>query len=244
MIKRFLLIILFIMQFQLLAMPKEIFVVSEEWKSYTNKDGTGLYFDIVKLVYEPIGIKVKIKIYPYNRSVQMVEKKQADFWLGSFKDEEDYAIYPIHYYDKDIITAMFKKDKFKTFEGIESLRDRKVGWIRGYNFDEDIDVPMNINERNNRKSLLKSLEKDRFDILLDDKSDIQEAIKETNFDASKYNFVKLLEFNLYPAFRNDNKGKELRKIWDERINILIKNGLLKDLYIKNNYLKDYPYKSK
>ena len=77
--------------------------------------------------------------------------------------------------------------------------------------------------------------------MLDDKSDIQESIKEINFDASRYRFVKLLEFNLYPAFRNDTKGKKLRKIWDERINILIKNGLLKALYIKHDHLEDYPY---
>jgi len=46
---------------------------------------------------------------------------------------------------------------------------------------------------------------------------------------------------LYPAFRNDKKGKELNKIWDERINQLINNGLLKEIYIKNNKLEDYPY---
>jgi len=145
------------LQVQLFAIEKEIFVVSESWKNYTNKDGSGLYFDIVRLVYEPMGIKVKTKEYPYNRGSQMVEKKQADMWLASYIDEEDYAIYPKYHFDKDIITAMFKKNKFKNFKGIESLRDKNVGWIRGYSFDDYIDIPMKIHERNNRKACLRSL---------------------------------------------------------------------------------------
>ncbi len=72
---------------------KEVLVVSECWIDLTNKDGSGLYFDIVRMVYELVGIKVKIKIFPYNRSSMMVKKKRADVWLGSYLDEEDYAIY-------------------------------------------------------------------------------------------------------------------------------------------------------
>lgn len=241
MFNRILFTILIILQVQLLAIPKEIFVVSEGWKEYTNKDGTGLYFDIVKLVYEPIGIKVTTKLYPYNRAVQMVKKKQADMWLGSYIDEEDYAIYPKYHFDKDILTAMFKKNKFKTFSTIEDLRDKNIAWIRGYGFEDYIDVPMKIHERNNRKAIFKSLEKDRFDIFLDDKYDMAEAIKKINFNTSSYDFVKLLEFNLYPAFRNDNRGKELNNIWDKKIKELITTGLLKKVYKRNNSLEYYPY---
>jgi len=241
MLKNLLFIILLFMQIQLLAISKEVFVVSESWEEYTNKDGSGLYFDIVKLVYEPIGIKVKIKIYPYTRAVQMVKKKQADFWLGSFFNEEDYALYPKYHFDKDIVSAMFKKDKYKEFKGIETLRNQKVGWIRGYAYDEDIDIPMQINKRNTRISLLKSLKKNRFDIILDDKYDIKHAIKKINFDVSEYAFIEILESNLYPAFRDDEKGEELRKIWNERMKTLIENGLLKKVYVKNDSLIDYPY---
>ena len=146
------LILLF--QIQLLSVQniKQIYIVSEEWKNLTNKDGTGLYFDIAKMIYEPLGIKVKTNNFPYSRATIMVEKKIADAWLGSYRDEEDYAIYPKYHFDKDIVFAMFKKDKIKDFTGVESLKDKKVSWIRGYGYEDYIDVPMNMQERNNRKS--------------------------------------------------------------------------------------------
>ena len=208
--------LLFIFQLQLLSAQtlKEINVVSESWPSLTNKDGSGLYFDIVRMVYEPLNIKVKIKIYPYARASMMVDKKLADVWLGSYLDEEDYAIYPKYSFDQDVVTAMYKKEKFPSFKGLEDLRNKNVCWVRGYGYDKYIEVPMLKNERNDRKSILHSLQKDRFDFFLDDKYDMQEAITRLKFDTSGYSFVELLKFNLYPAFRDDAKGKELNAIWN------------------------------
>lgn len=243
MLKKILLATIFFIQINILAAQniKEIFIVSENWDKYTNKDGSGLYFDIARVIYEPLDIKVKIGIYPYSRTSQMVKRKLADAWLGSYIDEEDYAIYPKYYFDKDIITAMFKKNKFLKFKGQNSLKDKNIGWIRGYDFNKYIDVDIKKHERNNRKAILLSLSKDRFDIFLDDKYDMEDAIKKLNFDTSEYNFVELFNFKLYPAFRKDETGKKLKEIWDNRFKKLINDGSLKKLYIKHNKEKFYFY---
>jgi len=220
---------------------KEVQIVSESWEDLTNKDGTGLYFDITRAIYEPLGIKVKIKLMPYNRSMSMVEKRQADAWLGSWVDEVAYAIYPKHYFDQDIVTAMYKKDKFPNFQGLESLKNKNVGWMRGYGYDEYLDESIVIHERNDRKSLLLSLEKDRFDFFLDDKDDMQEAINHIKFNTAKYTFLEIMKFKLYPAFRSDRRGKELKQIWDERFKILLKDGTLKKIYINNEYKELFLY---
>jgi len=239
--KKALLLLLLSLQLFSSQALKEIVIVSEEWKDMTNADGTGIYFDILKAIYEPLDIKVKIKIAPYNRSTLMVKNKTADVWLGSYIDEEDFAIYPKHYFDQDTITAMFKTAKFPTFNGVQTLKNRNVGWIRGYGYDEYIDIKMNILERNNRKSILLSLEKDRFDIFLDDKYDMQEAIEQAKFDTSKYSFVELLKFKLYPAFRDDERGKKLREIWDSRFKELLNDGSMKKLYIKHDFQEYFLY---
>ena len=236
-------ILLLLLNFQLFATqtPKEIFIVTESWEDLTNKDGTGLYFDLARMIYEPAGISVKIKIYPYKRSSRMVEKKRADIWLGSYLDEEDYAIYPKYYFDHDIVTAMFKKEKFPNFDGVNSLKDENVCWMRGYDYDEYITVPIKKNERNDRKSILDSLEKDRFDIFLDAKFDMSDAIERFNFDTTEYGFYEILRFKLYPAFRNDERGKRLKDIWDRNFKAVLDDGSLKKLYIKHKLEEYYLY---
>ena len=242
MFRRIFLFIIFI-QFQLFATqaPKEIFIVTESWEDLTNGDGSGLYFDLIRMIYEPAGISVKIKIYPYNRSSMMVEKKLADAWLGSYIDEEDYAIYPKYYFDHDIVTAMYKKKKFPNFEGLNSLKDKNVCWVRGYDYDEYINIPIKKHERNDRKSILQSLEKDRFDIFLDAKFDMTDAIEKFKFDTLEYGFNEIFKFKLYPAFRDDERGKLFRDIWDKNFKVILDDGSLKKLYIKHKLQEYYLY---
>ena len=221
--------------------PKEIFIVTESWEDLTNKDGSGLYFDLARMIYEPAGISVRIKIYPYKRSSMMVEKKLADVWLGSYLEEEDYAIYPKYYFDEDVVTAMYKKKKFLNFDGLNSLKDKNVYWMRGYDYDEYITVPITKHERNDRKSILKSLEKDRFDVFLDAKFDMTDAIGRFKFDTREYSFYEIFKFKLYPAFRDDERGNVLKKIWDKNFKVLLDDGSLKKLYIKHELEEFYLY---
>ena len=239
--KIFIFIVLIQLQLFGTSTPKEIFIVSESWEELTNKDGSGLYFDLARMIYEPAGIRVKIKIYPYNRSSVMVKKKRADAWLGSYLDEEDYAIYPKYYFDHDVVTAMYKKKKFPKFEGLKSLTDKDVCWIRGYDYDEYITVPIKKHERNDRKSILQSLEKDRFDIFLDAKYDMTDAIEKFKFDTSEYAFNEIFKHKLYPAFRDDERGKILRDIWDKNFKVVLDDGSLKKLYIKHKLEEYYLY---
>jgi len=240
---RVFLLLFILLQFNLFANEniKSILVVSESWDGYTNKDGSGLYFDVVRAIYEPVGIKVKVKIYPYSRTTDMVKNKKADLWLASYIDEEDYAVYPKYYFDQDVVTAMYKTKYFPNFVGEESLKNKNVCWVRGYDIDEYMDVPVIKNERNDRKSILLGLEKDRFDFFLDDRDDMQNAIEKNNFDTKAYSFRELYSFKLYPAFRDDKRGKILRDIWDKRFEKLLKSGELKKIYVKNNLEGSYLY---
>ncbi len=239
--KIFIFIVLIQLQLFGASTPKEIFIVSESWEELTNKDGSGLYFDLARMIYEPAGISVEIKIYPYKRSSMMVEIKRADAWLGSYFEEEDYAIYPKYYFDEDVVTAMYKKKKFPKFDGVNSLKDKDVCWVRGYDFDEYINVPIIEHERNDRKSILQSLDKDRFDIFLDAKFDMSEAIEKFKFDTSEYGFNEIFKFKLYPAFRDDERGKILKEIWDKNFKVILDDGSLKKLYIKHKLEDFYLY---
>ena len=38
------------------GVPKQIHLVSEEWLDYTNADGTGVAWDVLRKVFEPAGV--------------------------------------------------------------------------------------------------------------------------------------------------------------------------------------------
>ena len=66
--------------------PGEIIFASEERSNATNRDGTGLYWDIFRAVYGSMGIKTKIIIQSYNGSVSLVKQHKADAAVGIYPD--------------------------------------------------------------------------------------------------------------------------------------------------------------
>ena len=86
-----------------------IHFASEEWEGFTNADGTGLYWDIFRMIYEPVGISVQFEIVPYIRATKMVQDQQADAAVAVYFDEFDQALFPIRHFDYDVVSALFKK---------------------------------------------------------------------------------------------------------------------------------------
>jgi len=226
---------------------KVITVASEAWEDNTNKDGTGLYWDIIRKVYEMDNIQLKIRIVPYARSVHMVKVNKADAWVASYIDEETFVVYPKWHFDADIVSALFQKDKFPDWKGVQSLTHKTVGWVRGYDYDQYIDIKMNIDELNSRDSALAMLQKNRIDVLLDALVEIKNELKKKDklekigFDIQNYRIEQLLQLNLYLAFTKNDRGKQLMAIWDKNFYVLLKNGQIKKLYEKYKIAR-YPFK--
>lgn len=56
------------------SLPRQIHLVSEEWLDYTNADGTGVAWDVLRKVFEPAGVKVLTQSAPYSRAVGLVKR--------------------------------------------------------------------------------------------------------------------------------------------------------------------------
>lgn len=86
--------------------PGQIRLASETWNDYTNADGSGLAWDVLREVFEPAGVKVKIRSVPYTRSVGLARRGEVDAWVGSYHDETEGVLYARWHYDSDHIYAL------------------------------------------------------------------------------------------------------------------------------------------
>ena len=50
---------------------KTINVVAPMWEDYTNADGSGMYWDIIRSIYVNENIKLKTSTVPWNRAMKM-----------------------------------------------------------------------------------------------------------------------------------------------------------------------------
>ena len=205
--------------------------LSESWEGITNTDGSGLCWELFRKVYEPVGIEMTFEIVPYARSVRMVQDKQADVTVGVYKDEFDKALFSDWHYLQDIVLVVFKKGEVAEWKGEESLTGR-IGWIRGYAFNEYLKKDVKFYETDDRETGLKMLELDRLDFFLDTESELRAALDAGVIDPKDLHVETILKLNVYLAFADNDRGRKLRKIFDDRMAELVKTGELEPLYEK------------
>jgi len=215
--------------------PAEIILASEEWANATNKDGTGLYWDIFRAVYEPVGIKTKFIIRSYKGSVSLVRKNQADAAVGIYPEKIQGALSSKYPFVKDYVLVLFKKKTLNQWNGPETLKNKKIGWIKGYSYDDYLEVPVIKKEFSKRENILRRLDKDQIDFFMDTRNDVESVLNKGIIDVTRYTVETVLELERYLVFANNEKGKELKKIFDYRFPHLVKTGEIEKLFAKWNW---------
>ena len=221
------------------AQARTILVVTESWQDATNEDGTGLYFDLIRAVFEPLGWTVKYQIMPYTSSVKKVQDKEADIVIGPYEGEVEGVIYPTMHFSADDITAVILKGA--PWNGESGFEGKRVTWIRGYSYDEYIAAAMNITVVDQRESAINLLTKKRVDVILDNASDMTETIRDLGLDPAQFDMKLVKYLDLYLCFPQTEKGKQLAAAWDREFGRLVASGKIRSLFQQWDQLMYYDF---
>ncbi|GAK59140.1 hypothetical protein U27_06116 [Candidatus Vecturithrix granuli] len=210
-----------------------IHIVTPEWEEYTQKDGAGVYFDLLRAVYEPVGVTMTFELVPWKRALEMLDRKSADAVPGEYyKEEFRMPRYPI---DFDETSVVFKKANIAEWQGIQTLAGKTLAWLRGYDFHvepEMAGIQYKWLEVDAVEQALKMLEKDRIDGYLDTTDEIETYLEELQFDPTFYHIEPLWTRDLYLLFADTPKSKVLIEIYDQRIPELLASGELQKIFEK------------
>lgn len=222
---------------------KEITTVNPDVPQYSAADGTGFNHDLVRLVYEPRGIKVKTKSAPWNRAVAMVSNHRADMMFGHFYDlpwaKDKKLIYSKYPHGIEIVAALFLREEVPNWNGNASLENEKVAWPLGYDYHDFIDVKVNWSESPDTATGVAMLTSKRMRFYLDDKAELLDYLEQAKLDKAKYRLEVVLRKNLHLIFSQSERGHELARIYDERIAELSKTRALQELADKYK-VRDLP----
>lgn len=221
--------------------PTHIDLVSDEWHDLTRKDGTGLYFDLIRAVYGRLGIESRVRIFPYARTVQLVKEKKADAWVASFMKEKDFPLYPKWHFDQNTQVVVFRKDLAGGFQDLSSLRNKRVAWLRDFGLDRYIPEPMKITEVDTIPQALQMVQAGRLDFFMGARSDLDDVLKKDKPDMSKFETRFAMNLGLFLAFADTPRGARLRDLWDQEMETLHKAPEFRAIYRRYGY--DYPFPS-
>lgn len=214
-------------------MMKKIVIVSPAWKKFTHADGTGLYFELMRRVYQTEGIQVESHIVPWARSKAMIRDGKADCMLAAYLTPgDDRWSYPQHPIDVDNTAVVFLRQTIKPWEGIDSLSGRSVVWPRGYNFHNYLTVKVDWMEVDSAKQGWGMVDRGRADFYMDILPEITAYIQKHRMDMERYRVETAFSIKTYVRFGRGPRTDALRRIYDRGFKRLFKSGKLKSLFKK------------
>ncbi|WP_337159667.1 transporter substrate-binding domain-containing protein [Pseudomonas putida] len=218
------------------GLPKQIHLVSEEWLDYTNADGTGVAWDVLRKVFEPAGVKVVTQSAPYSRAVGLVKRGEADAWVGSYKEENDDNVYPRWHFDVDHIYALGLVSK--PVPTPENIGQYRLAWVRGYEFQDYLPHVKSYREVQRREGILPMLEHDRVDFYIDAQTEVDYVLGQAA-RPDRWRRTHVAELPLYLAFGRNDKAKALSELFDQRMQKLVRSGELKPIF--EHWQQPYPF---
>lgn len=217
--------------------PTNIRMASDVWVDRINADGTGLSWDILRLVFEPAGVKLDMQIVPYTRSVGLVQRGEADAWVASYQNEVSVGvIYPTWHYDSDLISALSLVSK--PLPDQKMLSASRLVWMRGYEYQRYIPGLTHYNELLRRAGILPMLDYDHADYYIDAQPEVQEVLAAAK-DPSRYRMTDLIRLPLYIGFADNARGRALAKLYDQRMAALVEDGSLREVF--ERWGQHYPF---
>ncbi|KGE65191.1 MULTISPECIES: ABC transporter substrate-binding protein [Pseudomonas] len=237
-VRRWLLIVLcaFTSLVQAQDVPGKVMLASEEWNDYTNKDGSGLAWDVLRQVFEPAGITLQTRSVPYTRSVGLAQRGEVDGWVGSYRDEATGVLYPHWNFDSDHIYALGLAST--PAPTAATLGNYRLAWVRGYKYEEYLPNVHRFNQIERRDGILPMLQHARADFYIDALTEAKYVLNQAD-DPSKFTLTHIAELPLYIGFADNERGRALMVVFDQRMAALVKSGELKAIF--EHWKQPYPF---
>ncbi len=212
-------------------------VQSEAWTNATESDGRGLYWDILREVYEVDGVSVHTQTSTYKRSVGLVQDGLIDIMVGAYADEVKNVVYPKHHFDLDSVAALSLASATSSAEwtGLSSLTNKHVAYMRGYELEKYLDEDFYRHEYYSRDKIFQLIHDGKMDYFIDAEADIRFALQDRGLKEKHYQIQPLKQLKLYFVFSPTEKGAMLAQQFDQRFAKMINNGRLKALYEKHQW---------
>ncbi|NBF03312.1 transporter substrate-binding domain-containing protein [Pseudomonas sp. Fl5BN2] len=221
---------------ELQAPPQSIRIASEEWSQYTEANGQGLAWEILREVFEPLGIRIERCSVPYTRSVGLVQRGEVDAQVGGYRDESPGVLYPERNYDTDHIYALGLASNPEL--NLASLGSYRLVWVRGYKYQDYLPNVHRYNEIRRRIGILPMLLYSRADYYIDSQTEIDYVLGQAQ-NPGQFKRTHLTELPLYLGFASNPRGRELLALYDRRMEQLVSTGQLRPIFAR--WKQPYPF---
>ena len=220
------------------TLPAEIRVAGEAWEGHSNADGSGLAWDVLRAVFEPAGVKLVANSEPYTRSIGLAQRGKVDAALGLYPDEVGDLDFPRWPYAADRVVALGLTRLPRPT--LQTLANYRLIWVRGYSFQDQLPGISRYQEVQRRDGIPAMLREGHADFYIDDDAEVDFLLAGLE-QSTDLRITELQLLPLYLAFARTERGRALKQLYEQRMDVLVRNGSLRAIF--KRWKDHYPYDS-
>lgn len=224
-----------------------------EWRGLTNRDGSGLYHEVVRMIFAARGMDVEATYFPFKRTLLNIQQGLADI-AGATNVNEPGILLSRHPIWVTRISAFFHKSHLKGWKGADTLSASPGSGVAPPGMDDL--VGLDLYEVPTRKQALGMVLEGRMDYYVDEYAVLQGiesngarlfGLEEgqsfadiDDFDLTHFVIEDVATVPIYMCFQDNRQGRRLRDIFDEGFFRLHESGRLGLIYAKWNLMEKMP----
>ena len=231
---------------------------SDPWSPYAGEvesENQGYIIDILKAIYSKHGYIVRYYNKPWSRCIEDTRKGNLTALAGADIDEVPDFVFPINTIGITRPAFFVLKDSEFDFKELSSLKDKCLGVIQDYTYEEHLDQYITKNKdssaiytvtgNNPLERLIKALKEKRIDAFVENAPVVYYSLKLYGYKVEDFKEAGAPKkgVDLYIPFSPKNPDStKLAAIFDEGIVKLRKSGELKKILQKYD-LEDWVVES-
>lgn len=208
--------------------------VAPEWENQTHKDGSGLYWEVIKAVYEPLGFKIRTNNVSWSLAMQLVEESDRfTAIVGEYNDSEHNLLFPKNAIDVEYLYVAYLKSNNVDWVGKENLTSKRVSWLKDYEIMPADEIDFTLVEYKQAKRGIEKLKSGEVDFFMDEENVLIENILANEYSLDDFE-IKMVPpgTDLFVGFAHRPDTKLLRDIFDLRMSAMWESGKLSEIYRK------------
>lgn len=191
-------------------------LATEHWPGYSNPDGSGAYFELIRLVLPPAQFAMQWQLMPFGRAIVAVEKGQADIVFAVAPQDSALLLLSAAAMDSDRIVAVYRRDSGLQLPLSEAqLAGLRLSWRLAYNYGQVLGVSSHGYEVPDVMQGLKLVQSGRVDVFLAEQAELDEPIYQTLLQQGLGSGL-VRQTAIFAGFAPTPQGRQLKQHWDTR----------------------------
>lgn len=217
-----------------------ISVVAPNWEGYSSESGEGLYWDIIRTIYEPVGIRVRLNTAPWNRALKMVTRYRTYMAIpGEYLDSSEPLIFPKYPLEREKLVSVSLKSRKLQLNTIKDFKNLTVSWRKGYDLLEPDNYNLKLKEFRDCTLALRNIISGKVDVVVEELDEVQQSLRQAGLMDTVFEIKPYPENQyVYLGFNEGIHSEKLIDVYNKRTEIIVKSGKLRAIFKK--WHVDYP----